>query len=58
MGSENLEIERKGSSEMQMAQTPNTMDIERNLLDLAIRRSSVPGESSFREVMNSETLFE
>lgn len=50
--------QRKGSSEMQMAQTPNTMDIERNLLDLAIRRSLVPGESSFREVMNSETLFE
>ena len=32
--------QRKGSSEMQMAQTPNTMDIERNLLDLAIRRST------------------
>lgn len=50
--------QRKGSSEMQMAQTPNTMDIERNLLALAIRRSSVPGERSFREEMNSETLFE
>lgn len=50
--------QRKGSSEMQMAQTPNTIDTEKNLLDLAIRRSLVPGESSFREVMNNETLFE
>ena len=43
--------QRKGSSEMQMAQTPNTMDIERNLLDLAIRRSLVPGENSFRDYL-------